>query len=73
MKYREFTAEFERGNVALAYLFEGKEGYLKEEALKRIKKKIILPAEKALQRLLKKGQSCFFLPLYNSIFSGSWA
>ncbi len=34
---------------------------------------IILPAEKALQRLLKKGQSCFLLLLYNSIFSSFWA
>ena len=43
MKYREFIAELERGNVALAYLFEGEEGYLKKEALQRLKKKIILP------------------------------
>lgn len=43
MKYREFIAELERGNVALAYLFEGEEGYLKKEALKRLKKKIISP------------------------------
>jgi len=43
MKYREFIAELERGNVALAYLLEGEEGYLKKEALKRLKKKIISP------------------------------
>ena len=43
MKYREFMTELERGNVALAYLFEGEEDYLKKEALKRLKKKIILP------------------------------
>ncbi len=43
MKYREFMAELERGNVALAYLFEGEEDYLKKEALIRLKKKIILP------------------------------
>jgi len=43
MKYREFITELERGNVALAYLFEGEEGYLKKEALKRLKKKIISP------------------------------
>ena len=43
MKYREFITELERGNVALAYLFEGEEDYLKKEALKRLKKKIILP------------------------------
>ncbi len=43
MKYREFIAGLERGNVALAYLFEGEEGYLKKEALKRLKKKIISP------------------------------
>ena len=42
MKYREFIAELERGNVALAYLFEGEEDYLKKEALRRLKKKIIL-------------------------------
>ncbi|GAF98222.1 unnamed protein product, partial [marine sediment metagenome] len=41
--YREFITELERGNVALAYLFEGEEDYLKKEALKRIKRKIILP------------------------------
>jgi len=43
MKYREFIAELERGNVALAYLFEGEEDYLKKEALERLKKKIISP------------------------------
>jgi len=43
MKYREFMTELERGNVALAYLFEGEEDYLKKEALKRLKNKIILP------------------------------
>lgn len=43
MKYREFIAEIERGNVALAYLLEGEEGYLKKEALERLKKKIISP------------------------------
>ena len=43
MKYREVIAEIERGNIALAYLFEGEEGYLKKEALKRLKKKIVSP------------------------------
>ncbi len=43
MKYREFITELERGNVALAYLFEGEEDYLKKEALERLKKKIISP------------------------------
>lgn len=43
MKYREFIAEIERGNVALAYLLEGEEDYLKKEALKRLRKKIISP------------------------------
>ena len=43
MKYREFVTALERGNVALAYLFEGEEDYLKKEALERIKKKIISP------------------------------
>ena len=43
MKHREFMAELEGGNVALAYLFEGEEDYLKKEALKRLKKKIISP------------------------------
>ena len=41
MKYREFITELERGNVAPVYLFEGEEGYLKKEALQKIKKKII--------------------------------
>jgi len=43
MKYREFMTELERGNVALVYLLEGEEDYLKKEALKRLKKKIISP------------------------------
>ena len=43
MKYGEFIAGLERGNVAPVYLFEGEEDYLKKEALQRLKKKIILP------------------------------
>ncbi|MEA1964118.1 MAG: hypothetical protein U9O41_03210, partial [Candidatus Aerophobetes bacterium] len=41
MKYKEFISELEQGKIAQAYLFEGKENYLKEEALEKIKKKII--------------------------------
>lgn len=41
MKYKQFIAELEAGKVASAYLFEGEEDYLKEEALKKLKKKII--------------------------------
>ena len=43
MKYREFIAALERGRIISAYLFEGEEDYLKKEALKRLKNKIILP------------------------------
>ena len=43
MKYREFITALERGRIISAYLFEGEDDYLKKEALKRLKKKIILP------------------------------
>lgn len=43
MKYKEFISELEQGKIAQAYLFEGKENYLKEEALGKLKEKIILP------------------------------
>lgn len=43
MKYREFITALEGGRTASAYLFEGEDDYLKKEALKRLKKKIILP------------------------------
>ena len=41
MKYKEFIVRLERGKIAQAYLFEGKENYLKEEALQKLKEKII--------------------------------
>lgn len=43
MQYRGFISEIERGKIAPAYLFQGKEDYLKKEALKRLKEKIVLP------------------------------
>ncbi len=43
MKYKQFIAKLERGEVASAYLFEGEEDYLKEEALKKLKKSVISP------------------------------
>ena len=41
MTYRQFLSELERGNVGSFYLFEGKENYLKKEALNKLKDKII--------------------------------
>lgn len=43
MKYQQFLRELEAGRIAPAYLFEGEEDYLKEEALKKLKERIILP------------------------------
>lgn len=43
MKYKQFIAKLERGEVASVYLFEGEENYLKEEALKKLKKSVISP------------------------------
>ncbi|MCK4419509.1 DNA polymerase III subunit delta, partial [Candidatus Aerophobetes bacterium] len=43
MKYKQFITELERGEVASVYLFEGEEDYLKEEALKKLKKSVISP------------------------------
>ncbi|GAH46033.1 unnamed protein product, partial [marine sediment metagenome] len=43
MKYQQFLRELEAGRTAPAYLFEGEEDYLKEEALKKLKERIILP------------------------------
>ena len=41
MKYKQFIAELEAGKITSVYLFEGEEGYLKEKALKKLKKRII--------------------------------
>ena len=46
MKYKQFIAELEAGKITSVYLFEGEEGYLKEEALKKLKKRIISPEYK---------------------------
>ncbi len=46
MKYKQFIAELEAGKITSVYLFEGEEGYLKEEALKNLKKRIISPEYK---------------------------
>ncbi len=43
MKYQQFLRELEAGRIAPAYLFEGEEDYLKQEALKKLKERIILP------------------------------
>lgn len=43
MKYSNFITALERDRIVSAYLFEGEEDYLKKEALKRLKKKIISP------------------------------
>ncbi|MFQ5835516.1 MAG: DNA polymerase III subunit delta [bacterium] len=43
MKYQQFLRELEQRRIAPAYLFEGEEDYLKEEALKKLKERIILP------------------------------
>ncbi|MFQ6066582.1 MAG: DNA polymerase III subunit delta [bacterium] len=43
MKYQQFLKELEQGRIAPVYLFEGEEDYLKEEALKKLKERIILP------------------------------
>ncbi len=43
MKYKQFVREMEAGRIAPVYLFEGKEDYLKEKALKKLKERIILP------------------------------
>jgi len=43
MKYQQFLRELEAGRIASVYLFEGEEDYLKEEALKKLKERIILP------------------------------
>lgn len=43
MKYGNFITALERDRIVSAYLFEGEEDYLKKEALKRLKKKIIPP------------------------------
>jgi DNA polymerase-3 subunit delta len=43
MKYQQFLRELEAGRVAPVYLFEGEEDYSKEEALKKLKDRTILP------------------------------
>lgn len=43
MKYRDFIKEIEEGRVAAAYLFEGEEDYLKEQALKKVREILIFP------------------------------
>ncbi len=43
MKYQQFLRELEAERIAPAYLFEGEEDYLKQEALKKLKERIILP------------------------------
>jgi len=43
VKYKEFISELGQGKIAQAYLFEGEENYLKEEALGKLKEKIIPP------------------------------
>ena len=43
MKYRDLMRDIEEGRVAPAYLFEGEEDYLKEEALKRLREILIVP------------------------------
>jgi DNA polymerase-3 subunit delta len=42
MKYQQFLRELGQRRVAPTYLFEGEEDYLKEEALKKLKERIIL-------------------------------
>ena len=42
MKYQQFLRELDQRRIAPVYLFEGEENYLKEEALKKLKEKIIL-------------------------------
>ena len=43
MNYNKFVREVEKGKIAPVYLFEGEEDYLKEEALKMLKGKVISP------------------------------
>ncbi len=43
MKYQQFLRELGAERIAPAYLFEGEEDYLKQEALKKLKERIILP------------------------------
>jgi DNA polymerase-3 subunit delta len=43
MKYRDLIKEIEGGRVIAAYLFEGEEDYLKEEALKKLREILIFP------------------------------
>ena len=43
MKYRDLIKEIEEGRVAAAYLFEGEEDYLKEQALKKVREILISP------------------------------
>lgn len=41
MRYKDFLARIEKGNISPFYLFEGEEDYLKKEALQKLKKKLI--------------------------------
>lgn len=43
MNYKRFLQEIERGKIEFFYLFEGKEKYLKKEALKKLKEKLLEP------------------------------
>ena len=43
MRYRDLVKEIEDGTVASAYLFEGEEGYFKEEALKKLREALVSP------------------------------
>lgn len=48
MNYNEFTRSIKRGKISPVYLFEGEENYLKREAIKALKAKIIPPENEDL-------------------------
>jgi len=76
MQYRGFISEIERGKVTSAYLFEGKDDYLKKEALKRLKEKIVLPEYEDFNYERFSGASSSVGEIMESVstlpFKGKW-
>lgn len=69
MKYKEFVSELEQGKIAQAYLFEGKENYLKKEALGKLKEKIIPPQYINFNYEIFSGKDSSFTEIIESLLT----
>ena len=56
---KELFSEIEKGAIRPFYIFAGVEEYLKEEAVEKIKKKLIDPSQEAFNYYVKQGDEVF--------------